>query len=91
MRGLRGFLGGVLGLIVLEIVVTNRQASGRVGGIFSGIAAATSWFVDAGVPGIPDRTGKSATSSAPQTLPQALIAPPAIGTTTPAYASTSLN
>jgi hypothetical protein len=59
----RSVLAGALALIVLEIVVTSEQASGRVGGFFAGVAAITNWFLDPGVPGIPDRTSAPTSAS----------------------------
>jgi len=63
----RGILTGALALIILEVVVSSNQASGRIGGFFAGVAAAVDWLVDPGVPGIPDR---SSSQPAPVTTQQ---------------------
>lgn len=94
MRGLRGFLTGALALIALEVVVSSKQATGRVSGIFTGIAAATSWLLDSNTPAIPDRAHPASTTSTTVTpalaaTPAQLVAPPPIGQKTPAYASSN--
>lgn len=85
MRGWRGFLTGALGLIVLEILVTSSQATGRVTGLFSGVAKGVDWLVSNTTPGLPDRT-QAKTSSA-SSSPSSLIPAPAFGAPTPAYAN----
>lgn len=64
---IRSVLAGSLALIVLEILVTSRQATGRVSGLFSGVAKAVDWLVDPNTPGIPDRTVAAAASRASTT------------------------
>ena len=86
MRGWRGFLSGALGLIVLEIVVTSNQATGRVTGLFAGVAAAANWLLDTNTPGIPDRTQKHPAASPIVAAKPALLTAPSMATPNPGYA-----
>lgn len=84
----RSILAGSLALIVLEIVVTSRQATGRVSGIFGGVAKAVGWLLDPHTPGIPDRTKPSTLPPSgpffnaypqanPSSSPSSVLTPPA--------------
>lgn len=65
MSALSGFVGGVLGLSLFEAVVSSDQATGRVGGLFTGAATLLAHLASPDVPAIPDlRQGGAATSSA---------------------------
>lgn len=89
MNGWRGLLGGALALIILEVILTSPQATGRVGGFFSGLADGVSWFVSESTPAIPDRaaTAAATTSSAPTTTLASAVLVPTATTKAPAYSS----
>lgn len=65
MSALSGFVGGVLGLSLLEAVVSSSQATGRVGGLFDSASNVLAHLASPDVPAIPDlRTGAAATTTA---------------------------
>jgi hypothetical protein len=51
----RGLLAGTAGLALLEAVVSNNAAAGRVGGVFTTAAGLLSQWLDPNRPLIPDR------------------------------------
>lgn len=55
MRGWKGLLTAALGLTLLEVVV-QPEASGRVSGVFSGVAKIVGHFLSPSLPAIPART-----------------------------------
>lgn len=63
MRGVRGFVVGVLGLSALELLTQSADES-KVTGLLGAPAAAARWLIDPKVPLIPDLT-KPKGSSAP--------------------------
>lgn len=61
--GVRGIATGVLGLVVLDLLVTAQGR--RVTGLFAVPAAVARWLIDPAVPLIPDlRHTKTSTSNA---------------------------
>lgn len=54
MSGWRGLVGGVVALALLEVVVSNSQAAGRVGGLFNTTAQLLSRWLDPYTPLVPD-------------------------------------
>lgn len=59
----RSFLTGVLGLIALEVVVSNPRAYGNLGGAAVAAGDAVDWFLSPYVPAIPDRRSSSLTAA----------------------------
>lgn len=56
---IRGLIAGVLGLSLLEVVVSNRQGeAGRVGDLIGGAGSLISRWIDPTVPLIPDNSKK---------------------------------
>lgn len=53
MSGLRGFVGGLVGLSLLEVVVSNQSTAGRVSGVFGVVSKVLSRWLDPNVPLIP--------------------------------------
>lgn len=53
MSGLRGFVAGLAGLSLLEVVVSNQAAAGRVSGAFGLVSRVLSRWLDPQVPLIP--------------------------------------
>lgn len=60
----RGFVAGVFGLVVLQVLVANPNAYGAVGGVTTGIASGVQYFLDPNRPAIPDRSNPLAKTSA---------------------------
>jgi len=56
-------LAGALALIVLEVVVSNKNAAAATGGVFDGIAGFAEAFLSPDVPGVPDRAHPAAKGS----------------------------
>jgi len=54
MSALGGFVSGVIGLSLLEAVVSSSQASDRASGVFTGAASLLRHLVSPEVPAIPD-------------------------------------
>lgn len=55
---LRGLVAGIIGLSLLEVVVTNRNGeAGRVGDLIGGIGSVISRWIDPTTPLIPQRSG----------------------------------
>lgn len=54
MSGWRGLAGGMAGLALLEVAVSNQQAAGRVGGVFDTAAHLLARWLDPNIPLIPD-------------------------------------
>jgi hypothetical protein len=72
-----GFVSGVLGLSLLEAVLSSNQATGRVGGVFTGASSLLRHLSSPDVPAIPDlrvRAHQSGTGSTPA------LPPPGAGT-----------
>jgi hypothetical protein len=67
MGAVGGFVTGVLGLSVLEAVLSSSDATGRVGGAFTGAAAVLRHLSSPDVPMIPDLREKSGTTSSSTT------------------------
>lgn len=63
MSGISGFVGGVIGLSLFEAVLSSGQASGRVGGVFTGASALLRHIVSPDVPAIPDLRPTAATTA----------------------------
>lgn len=59
MNGWRGLVGGVVGLALLEVVVSSQQAAGRVGGLFTMAAGLLSRWLDPYTPLVPDLRTKN--------------------------------
>jgi peptidoglycan DL-endopeptidase CwlO len=51
----RSFLSGVLGLIALEVVVSDERAYGQLGGAAVAASGAVTWLLSPYAPAIPDR------------------------------------
>lgn len=62
MSAVRGIITGVVGLSLLEMVVSNQDAAGRVGGLFTTVAAILTHWLDPTVPLIPDLSGTTSTT-----------------------------
>ncbi len=59
-----GLVTGLLGLTLLEVVVSNTNgAAGRVGGVFDAVAGIFKHWLDPSVPLIPDLSAKKSSSS----------------------------
>ena len=86
MRGLRGFVAGLLGLTLLEVVLRNQAANSRVGGLVSGVATGLSWWLDPRKPLIPDLHPKTPTHIVVANVAQV----PSFGRRLPAPVSTPL-
>lgn len=70
MGALRGIFAGVLGLALLQAVVSSTTSAGRVGGFMQGIASGVEHALDPNVPLIPDfRTRGPVTPPAPAPEP----------------------
>jgi hypothetical protein len=54
MSAARGLVAGVAGLALLEAIVSNNAAAGRVGGAFTLVAGVLSHWLDPNVALIPD-------------------------------------
>lgn len=55
MSGVRGFVAGLMGLSLLEVITTNQHGeAGRVGGLFDVTASILSHWLDPYTPLIPD-------------------------------------
>lgn len=76
----RGVLSGVMGLIILQVLV-SRGGSANVSGLFGAIATGAKRALEPGVPAIPNLTGSSGASSAPSTPPAPGQPAPAPGPT----------
>lgn len=63
MSGLRGLAVGVVGLSFLEFVVSNDQAAGRIGGLFTVPGAVLGHWLDPTVPLVPDLSGNTGGST----------------------------
>lgn len=90
---MRGFIAGILGLTLLEVLVSSKTATQNLGGFFGGAATVFDHLVNPTVPLIPDlrksgTTSSSAIGSAPQATPQAYIPPSRTPTSAP---STTVN
>jgi hypothetical protein len=92
VSGVRGLIGGVAGLALLEVTVSNQTAAGRVGGIFTTAASWLARWLDPNVPLIPDlRAGAVNPFSGSTTAPTATgslpnyTAPPAATGSLPNY------
>lgn len=95
--GWRGILAGVFGLIVLQVLVANQNASGAVGGLALGFGGLVNSFLDPTKPAIPQRattsaatSGSSANTAAAVTPQQAVNAVPTPGGTGTGYNPNSL-
>lgn len=53
----QGFALGFLGLTFLEVLVSSKNATNTVGGLFSGPAKAAQWFIDPGIPAFNSTSG----------------------------------
>lgn len=56
MSALRGIIAGTVGLALLEVVVSNTQAAGRVGDAFTVISDVLAVWLDPYVPLVPNLT-----------------------------------
>lgn len=56
-------VAGGLALIVLETLVSNRQAQGNLSGFEKIVVGVTRWIVSPAVPGIPNLAKKSSSTS----------------------------
>lgn len=79
MRGWRGVLSGVLGLIALQVVVSTSGASGRVSSGMGDVASLLRRALSPAVPLIPDLRSAGAQPS----LAQPALAQPALARTPP--------
>lgn len=57
MSAVRGLIAGTAGLALLEAIVSNNAAAGRVGGAFELVAKVLSHWLDPNTPLIPDLRG----------------------------------
>lgn len=90
MGALGGFATGVLGLSLLEAVLSSSDATGRVGGVFTGAAAVLRHLSSPDVPMIPDlRATAGATSSSSSRTPPAAAA--TVGASFPRAATAPLS
>lgn len=55
MSALRGVMGGVIGLSLLEALVSSQKSAQNASGLFVLAASAVNRLVDPSVPLIPDR------------------------------------
>lgn len=77
MGNLRGIVGGVLALVLLQTVATNTQAPGRVGDLLDNAAELFRRFADPTVPAFPAPGQKRKPLSAGATVTPASPAPAA--------------
>lgn len=56
MRGWKGLLSGALALVLLQVLVSSRNAGAGVSGVFGGAANLAEKLMDPTVPAIPART-----------------------------------
>lgn len=55
---IRGLIAGIIGLSLLEVVVSNRKGeAGRVGDLIGGVGTIISRWIDPDVPLVPQATG----------------------------------
>lgn len=78
MSAFSGFIGGVVGLSLLELVVSNTAATDRAGGAFVGVANVVRTLASPYVPAVPDL--RVPASQRPRLNP---LAPGAPATSTP--------
>lgn len=83
MRGWKGLLGGVLGLIALQVFVSTDAAE-RTSGLIGLVVTAAQRLMDPSVPAIPDLRKPDAKPSADTTTPDP-------GTTAPSSPRYQLN
>lgn len=74
MRGWRGLLSGVLGLVALQVVVSTSGSANRVGSGLTDVASLLRRALSPAVPLVPDLRGASSGTSA---RPTVATAPPA--------------
>lgn len=63
MSAASGIIGGVLGLALLEVVVSDQGTAGRVGGLFTTVSSVLSRWLDPSVALIPDLSGSTSSST----------------------------
>jgi hypothetical protein len=86
MRGWKGVLGGVLGLIALQVLVSSGAAE-KTQGLMGLVVGATQRLLDPSKPAIPDLRPGEVTAVAGPARPSSSTTPatPPPATTTPRY------
>jgi hypothetical protein len=65
MSAARGFAGGVAGLSLLELVLSNKSATGRVSGVFGAFTGLLRHWLDPNIALIPDLRTNAPSGLAP--------------------------
>jgi hypothetical protein len=76
--GWRGLLAGALALAMLQVVTSNPNASGRVGGLLSGVGDLARRFMSPGVPAFAKPAPSSSSSSGGSSGGGGGIGPPSL-------------
>lgn len=81
MSGLRGFVGGIVGLSLLQVVTKDKYGeAGRVGGAFDAVAHALSRWLNPNVPLIPDLVSSKLAAASKDNAAGSSFVQPAPGT-----------